>query len=745
MSDEYAQLGQWDMGTEPAAEQTATNPLLVVHRCLRGRYPLAIVLGAVLAVPCAVVGYIAVPPKYTSVGRVAIAPVRSPILYDTEFNEPMTAFDSYVQSQANTLRGSQVMDKALANPKLQEVGWPPAPMGMADLQDALSVFAANRQQDIFVSVSHEEPAKAKAAVNAVLEAYEVIAIAGEDEGITTTIDELTSVANESRTKSEGLREQAFRIAETEGTDDLDRRRTAKHEQVEILDRMILDYEVQLLPYRGVPIDSVEDSDQPAEPLPVEVLAESDRTLASLISQRQSIELRLQSLRRNYTESHRAVVQGVQELETIEQMVTARALLLQSSAPNGDGVVQALTPAAAAQRMRTQLVDLKELRDTQAEEAKRIGKLQLDIVRLREQADRADEQYKLAQARLDMLEVERRNGRIGRITIAESGLTPLRPSTDRRVPLAVMGALGGGGLGIAMIAAVGFFFPKYRYINDLDEATRNVFVYGAVPELDAADAQSRELVAASVHQVRSVIDARLLGTSAMALIHVVTSAGAGEGKSTISIRLAKSFAATGRRTLLIDADMIGRRLSAEFGRLTNGGFADAVTASTSTDQTVHETPIRDLSFMPCGRVDRIDPEQISARRVADLLAPLQRVYQTIVIDTGPVLGSLEAQAVAAVADEIMLVVARGRDVRSVKLAINRLHHLGARRIGVVFNRATRNDVERSTSISVTSQRAAEIRSTWDRTGAFGDEGITGHSRNGGSGAVARLESAGEREQ
>lgn len=743
MNDEYAQLGQWDMGMEPEAEPTGTNPLLVLHRCLRGRYPLAIVLGVVLAVPCAVLGYLAVPPKYTSVGRVSIAPVRSPILYDTEFNEPMTAFDSYVQSQANTLRGSQVMNKALSDPKLMQVGWAPAPEGMADLQDSLSVVAANRQQDIFVSVTHEEPAKAKAAVNAVLNAYQEIAIAGEDEDITKTLNELKKLADASRETSNQFRDQAFRIAQTEGTDDLDRRRTASHDQVEILDRMILDYKVQLLPYRDVVDDPAVPSDAPTEPLPVDVLAEADRTLATLLGQSQSIEQRLQSLRRNYTESHRAVVQAVQELETVEQMITARAQYVQNSMPNGDGAGQALSPAAKVRQMRAQLAALGELRDAAAEEAKRLGTLQLEIVRLREKADRADEQYKLAQSRLDMLEVEQRNGRIGRIKIAEYGLTPLRASTDRRVPLALIGALGGGGLGVALIAAIGFVVPKYRYINDLGEATRNVFVYGAVPELDAADTESRELVAASVHQVRSVIDARLLGTSTEALVHVVTSAGAGEGKSTISIRLAKSFAATGRRTLLIDADMIGRRLSAEFGRLTHGGFADAVTASTSTDQTVHETPIQDLSFMPCGRVDRVDPEQISARRVADLVAPLRKVYQTIVVDTGPVLGSLEAQAVAAVADEIMLVVSRGRDVRSVKLAIDRLHNLGARRIGVVFNRATRNDVERSTSISVTSQRAADVRSSWDQTGAFGREGTNGHSRNG-SEAVARLESAGERE-
>lgn len=745
MSDENYQLGQWDMGYEQADEAEGTNPLVLVHRCLRGRYPWAIGLGILLAVPCAILGYVAVPPKFTAIGRVTIAPSTQALLYQSELNEPMTAFDSYVQSQANTLRGSRVMNNALEDPELRKVGWPPAPAGMIDLQESLSVTAGNRQQDIFVSATHEEPAKAKAAVNAVLASYQKIAIDEEDEEVANTLQKLEDLAREYLDESTSLREQAFRIAETEGTDDLDRRRNAKHEQVELLDRMILDYELQLVPYQGITDDpAAQPGDAPAEPLPIDVLAQSDVTLAKLIEQRRGIELQLQALLGKYTESHRAVTQARQELATVEQMIEARAQLIQGMVPDSGGVAQTMSPAATARQMRAQLAALRGLRDGAAVEAKRLGKLQLDIEKYREQANRADEQYQLAQSRYEMLDVERKNGTIGRIRIAERAVTPLRASTDRRIPLAVMGAMGGGCVGVGLITAIGFFFPKYRYINDLDEATRNVFVYGAVPELDAADAESKELVAASVHQVRSVIDARLLGTSNEALVHAITSAGAGEGKSTISIRLAKSFAATGRRTLLIDADMIGRRLSAEFGQLAGAGFADAVTASNSTDTTVHETPIQNLSFMPCGRIDRVEPEEISARRVADLLAPLRQVYQAIVVDTGPVLGSLEAQAVSAVADEIMLVVTRGREVRSVKLAIDRLHSLGARRIGVVFNRATRNDVERSTSISVTSQRAADVRSNWDQTDAFGADHRNGHSRNGNSGAVARLESAGERE-
>lgn len=739
MSYDITQSDGWFDEGAPETGEASVNPLLVVHRCLRGRYLFAALFATVLAVPCAILGYVAIPPKYTSYGRVHIAPTRSYIMYQNELNEPLSAYDSFLQSQANTLRGRQILEIAVYNKKLEEAGWAPAPEGIIDLMRGLTVNAPNRGQDIFVSIEHTEPAKAQAAVAAILEAYNDLAINSEAKNLKETTDELTILKDRYSNESRVAREEAKSIAEQEGTDDLQARRDAKHQHWARLESLIDDYTLELVPYGSLGLDETDGQTDETSPVIIatpEMLAEADSELASLLNQRKQATLDLDSLARRYAEKHRAVVSAKNDLETINAMIEARLTLLMGNAPTVEGTLTAITPAKAAQRLRGQRAELIRLRDQTRDEAQRIGRLQLQIEEHQDRAARADEQFDIAEARLTALDVESRAGSIGRISISGSASYPLRASTDRRVALAAIGTLGGTGVGVGLIAAFGFFFPKYRYIGDLEEATRNVFVLGAVPELDPGSLESRELVAASIHQVRSVIDARLLGTSERASVHVVTSAGASEGKSTIALRLAKSFAATGRKTLLIDSDMIGRRLSSEFSLLEVPGFADAVTAAGEAGQTVHDTPVRDLYMMPCGRTDRVEPEEISAKRAGDLLGPLQEVFQAIVIDTGPVLGSLEAQAVAAAADEVMLVVTRGREVRSVKLAIDRLHRLGAKKIGVVFNRATRHDIERSTSISVTSQRHTDAHAHWHEH--------TDTNTTNGPGASARLESAAEYE-
>ncbi|VAX39959.1 hypothetical protein MNBD_PLANCTO03-1348 [hydrothermal vent metagenome] len=735
MSHDITHAEDWHSDSEPESEAPAVNPLLVVHRCLRGRYLLAILLAVALAVPSAILGYIALPPKFTSSGQVNIAPTRSYIMYQNELNEPLSAYNSFLQSQASMLQSYRVVDMAVNSDKLKEAGWAPAPQGTVDLMQSLKVSAPSRGQDIFISVEHPEPAKAQAAVNAILDAYSDIAIDKEEQTLTATLKELRELKKKYAAESERARQEAFRVAELEGTDDLQARRDAKHQHWARLDTLIDEYTLELVRFGDLGLDTPDD--EAAETIPItdvtpEMLAQTDAELARLLNQREQVELEFASLQRRYAEKHRAVISAKHDLETIEAMIEARTALLAGGTTLENGSPAMSAPAVNAMYLRAQLETLKQLRNTTKEEARRLGTLQLQIEKYRDQAARTDEQYDLADARLNALEVENRHGSIGRISITQRGFYPIQASTDRRIPLATIGALGGTGIGIGLVAAIGFFFPKYRYIGDLNEATRNVFVIGAVPELDPADPESRELVAASIHQVRSVIDARLLGTSDRASVHVVTSAGASEGKSTIALRLAKSFAATGRRTLLIDSDMIGRRLSNEFAMLDVPGFADAVTAAGEAGQTVHDTPIRDLYLMPCGRTDRVEPEEISAKRAGDLLGPLQEVFQAIVVDTGPILGSLEAQALAPIADEVMLVVTRGREVRSVKLAIDRLHQLGTRKIGVIFNRATRHDIERSTSISVTSQRHTDVHAHWH-------EQIDPRPTNGQS-PTARLESA-----
>lgn len=166
-------------------------------------------------------------------------------------------------------------------------------------------------------------------------------------------------------------------------------------------------------------------------------------------------------------------------------------------------------------------------------------------------------------------------------------------------------------------------------------------------------------------------------------------------------MGRAYADSGSRVVLVDADFIGRGLSQRTGCTDSQcgviPFLQAAASSPDTpiDCETRATSHPGLHILPVGSAENvtIDEATISVAAMRTLLTVLKRRFDTILIDTGPVLGSHEASAAATVADELVLVVARGQSHSFVKLARERLQRLGVSSAHIVFNRAAWSDLAR----------------------------------------------------
>src|SRR5690606_32405068 len=77
------------------------------------------------------------------------------------------------------------------------------------------------------------------------------------------------------------------------------------------------------------------------------------------------------------------------------------------------------------------------------------------------------------------------------------------------------------------------------------------------------------------------------------------------------------------------------------------------------------------------------------------------YDVVLIDTGPILGSIEASMAASEADDVVLVVSRGDQKSTVFKSLDSLRSINAHMAGIVFNHASADDVQRSSYASVAS--------------------------------------------
>ncbi len=157
---------------------------------------------------------------------------------------------------------------------------------------------------------------------------------------------------------------------------------------------------------------------------------------------------------------------------------------------------------------------------------------------------------------------------------------------------------------------------------------------------------------------SVIRTKPVGHNPM---YVVTSAGPGEGKTTLCANLAIAMADIGQRVLLIDADLRRAKLHELFGLKDEKGLSDLLVGEeplekVDWDELLQPTKAANLHVLTRGLAEVETPGALFfSSRVEQLVAILQEKFDYILVDTGPVMLFPDARLWGKHSDGIVLVV------------------------------------------------------------------------------------------
>ncbi|MDB4947871.1 MAG: capsular exopolysaccharide family [Gemmatimonadetes bacterium] len=167
--------------------------------------------------------------------------------------------------------------------------------------------------------------------------------------------------------------------------------------------------------------------------------------------------------------------------------------------------------------------------------------------------------------------------------------------------------------------------------------------------------------------------------------VVTSAGAGEGKSTLCSNLAVTFAQQHMRVLLVDCDLRRARLHEVFGTPRVPGLPEVLEGRDALADAVRPTAVEGLWLLPAGRLTPNATELLGGAAMQALLDELAGSYDLILIDTPPVMAAADAEVLGVQADAVLMVVRAGQTERqSAQYAVQQLRAIGARVVGAVLN-------------------------------------------------------------
>ncbi|EOI00171.1 capsular exopolysaccharide family protein [Enterococcus haemoperoxidus ATCC BAA-382] len=168
--------------------------------------------------------------------------------------------------------------------------------------------------------------------------------------------------------------------------------------------------------------------------------------------------------------------------------------------------------------------------------------------------------------------------------------------------------------------------------------------------------------------------------------VITSSGPSEGKSTTSANLAVVFANSGKRVLLVDADMRKPTVAKTFSLDNTRGLSTLLgSREIALHQVVQSSGVDNLFLMTSGPKPPNPSELLDSRRMGELLQELKQQYDLIIFDMPPVVAVTDAQIVSSKSDGTIIVVRENVSKRdSLLKAKNLLEMVDANILGVVYN-------------------------------------------------------------
>ncbi len=279
-----------------------------------------------------------------------------------------------------------------------------------------------------------------------------------------------------------------------------------------------------------------------------------------------------------------------------------------------------------------------------------------------------------------------------VTPADLPRTPVAPD----VPLQLAaGLLLGLGAGVTVATVRALLDTSLRTADDV-ERLADVAVTGIIAA--DRDSSSRPLVvqdekwssrAEAYRQLRTNV--RFSSVDRALRTFVVSSAVAGEGKTTTVANLAITLAQAGQSVIVVDADLRRPRLTSLLGLDPTVGVTNVLVGELPVEQALQQwQPELPLRVLASGVAPPNPSELLGSQRMQRLVEELATKADVVLFDTPPLLPVTDAALLAPAADAVLVVSRSGRvTAAQLRQAIGALQSVGANVLGVVLNGVPRS--------------------------------------------------------
>ncbi|NNF39305.1 MAG: polysaccharide biosynthesis tyrosine autokinase [Gemmatimonadetes bacterium] len=404
---------------------------------------------------------------------------------------------------------------------------------------------------------------------------------------------------------------------------------------------------------------------PGEEIPVTQLelipsVQGSSELGAVFQEYNNRKATLRAYLERYTEEYPPVQQEMQAIEGLESNTIPRQL---------GNLVAALD---------TRIGELDTRIEGTSRELRAIPTRTIQEARLQRSFDIASQQYQDVRQRYERARLAAASS-VPDVRILDEAVVPQFPAEDSRLPLAMM--IFGGLLAVGVAGAV--FLDRsddrFRYPEDVSVGL-GLEILGTIPRVLPKGAGF------DVQEAFRELRLRLMYAhgSAGPLMVAISSPGPEEGKTFIASNLALSFAETGRRTLLIDADTRRGDLHHILGVNRKPGLVDYLSGGRA-DGLIQKTEYPNLHVLGSGTRLARAPELLTGAQMQRMLGRLRSHYEVIIVDTPPMAAGADAFQIGLLTGAMAIVFRAGAsDKALVEAKLRSLGDVPLRILGGILN-------------------------------------------------------------
>jgi len=386
-------------------------------------------------------------------------------------------------------------------------------------------------------------------------------------------------------------------------------------------------------------------------------------LAATLADLNDKEAKYRAMLFTYTEKYQGTRDAAAELSTIKQR-TLPTLVAQLAA-----------------KLREEQATLQESISAQTAELRQIPTRTIEQARLRRELDAAAAIQGTLRTRLKQAQLAEATALPDMHVVDDAA--PTEPYENPTPRIVLIAAFMGLSLGIGLVLLLDRLDGRIRYPEEIGRSL-GLPMLGVVPRLDSRKTVDgiAEVTVESFRAIRTQINHfdRAAGGPLL-----VTSPAPRDGKSMVSANLAISYAGTGLRTLLVDADTKRGHAEGMFGCKRGPGLTDCLTGRAAVNDAIQPTTVDGLFLLARGHGAGFTSDLLDGPEMRRLLETLRERFDVVLLDAPPLAAGADALVLGELCEKVILVVRAGEtDTALARAKLQMIGNVDLTIVGAILN-------------------------------------------------------------